>query len=126
MRQKDLLRPALADIIDLGHPLVRLAREIDWGFYAVGLQCLRASRCGPATAADARSGRRAVHPEAACTTVGRGAVPRWLAEPLLPVLRVVKRLPPAAVRPLVTDALAAAAEEEQLVRADPGEPVGGA
>jgi IS5 family transposase len=31
-RQKDLLRPALEDIIDLGHPLARLAREIDWGF----------------------------------------------------------------------------------------------
>jgi len=29
-RQKDLLRPALEAIIDLGHPLVRLAREIDW------------------------------------------------------------------------------------------------
>jgi IS5 family transposase len=31
-RQKDLLRPALEDIIDLGHPLVRLAREVDWSF----------------------------------------------------------------------------------------------
>lgn len=31
-RQKDLLRPSLEEIIDLGHPLVRLAREIDWGF----------------------------------------------------------------------------------------------
>ncbi len=31
-RQKDLLKPALEAIIDLGHPLVRLAREIDWGF----------------------------------------------------------------------------------------------
>ena len=31
-RQKDLLRPALEEIIDLRHPLVRLAREIDWGF----------------------------------------------------------------------------------------------
>jgi len=31
-RQKDLLRPALEAIIDLGHPLVRLAREIDWRF----------------------------------------------------------------------------------------------
>jgi IS5 family transposase len=29
--QKDLLRPALEEIIDLGHPLVQLAREIDWG-----------------------------------------------------------------------------------------------
>jgi transposase, IS5 family len=31
-RQKDLLRPALAEIIDMGHPLVRLAGQIDWGF----------------------------------------------------------------------------------------------
>jgi len=31
-RQKDLLRPALEDIIDLAHPLSRLAREIDWAF----------------------------------------------------------------------------------------------
>src|ERR1700716_3480575 len=31
-RQKDLLRPAVEDIIDLAHPLVRLAREIDWQF----------------------------------------------------------------------------------------------
>ena len=31
-RQKDLLRRALEEIIDLGHPLVRLAREIDWEF----------------------------------------------------------------------------------------------
>ena len=31
-RQKDLLRPALDQIIDLAHPLVRLAGEIDWGF----------------------------------------------------------------------------------------------
>jgi len=31
-RQKDLFRPALERIIDMGHPLVRLAEEIDWGF----------------------------------------------------------------------------------------------
>jgi transposase, IS5 family len=31
-RQKDLLRPALDAIIDLGHPLARLAEEIDWDF----------------------------------------------------------------------------------------------
>ena len=31
-RHKDLFRPALEEIIDLGHPLVRLAREIDWSF----------------------------------------------------------------------------------------------
>jgi IS5 family transposase len=42
-RQKDLLRPALEDIIDLGHPLPRLAREIDWGF----LDSRFASVCTP-------------------------------------------------------------------------------
>jgi IS5 family transposase len=31
-RQKDLFLPVLDRIIDLGHPLVRLAGEIDWGF----------------------------------------------------------------------------------------------
>jgi len=31
-RQKDLFRPSLEAIIDMGHPLVRLAAEIDWGF----------------------------------------------------------------------------------------------
>src|SRR5215469_17128877 len=31
-RQKDLLRPALEAIIDMGHPLVQLAGRIDWGF----------------------------------------------------------------------------------------------
>jgi IS5 family transposase len=31
-RQKELFRPALDQIIDLGHPLARLAGEIDWGF----------------------------------------------------------------------------------------------
>jgi IS5 family transposase len=42
-RQKDLLRPALEDIIDLGHPLARLARVIDWGF----LDSRFASVCAP-------------------------------------------------------------------------------
>src|SRR2546429_2695574 len=42
-RQKDLLRPALEDIIDLDHPLARLAREIDWGF----LDSRFASVCAP-------------------------------------------------------------------------------
>ena len=42
-RQKDLLRPALEEIIDLDHALVRLAREIDWGF----LDRRFASVCAP-------------------------------------------------------------------------------
>jgi IS5 family transposase len=31
-RQKELFRPALDQIIDLDHPLVRLAGKIDWAF----------------------------------------------------------------------------------------------
>ena len=31
-RQRDLLKPALDQIIDLGHPMVRLAGKIDWDF----------------------------------------------------------------------------------------------
>ena len=31
-RQADLFRPSLEAIIDMGHPLVRLAGKIDWGF----------------------------------------------------------------------------------------------
>jgi transposase, IS5 family len=31
-RQDDPFRPALRDIIDLHHPLVRLAEETDWEF----------------------------------------------------------------------------------------------
>ena len=31
-RQPDLLRPTLDQIIDMGHPLVRLAERIDWSF----------------------------------------------------------------------------------------------
>ena len=31
-RHKDLFQPSLDEIIDLEHPLVRLADEIDWGF----------------------------------------------------------------------------------------------
>ncbi len=37
----DPLPPPLDEIIDLGHPLARLAREIDWGFLVerVGAVC---------------------------------------------------------------------------------------
>ena len=33
-RQDDLFRPPLEEIINLRHPLVRLAREVDWEFVA--------------------------------------------------------------------------------------------
>ena len=31
-RQKDLFRPALEQIVNMGHPLVRLGQQIDWAF----------------------------------------------------------------------------------------------
>src|SRR4030088_3639881 len=42
-RQKDLLRAALEEIIDLGHPLARWGRAIDWTF----LDGRFASVCAP-------------------------------------------------------------------------------
>jgi IS5 family transposase len=79
-RQKDLLWPALEDIIDLGHPLVRLAREIDWGF----LDSRFASVCTPGTGQPPLPTRLVA--EAHARPVGRGAVPALAGEPLLPIL----------------------------------------
>ena len=60
-RQKDLLRPALEDIIDLGHPLARLARDRLGVPRQPVCQRLRAGSRS-ARLADAAGGR-AVHPE---------------------------------------------------------------
>src|ERR1700716_829243 len=100
-RQKDLLRPALEEIIDLGHPLARLGREIDWSF----LDGRFASVCAPGagqpglpTLTDATGGR-AVHPEAHARPVRRGLVRALAGEPVLPVLlRRTELRSPAAVR----------------------------
>ena len=125
-RQKDLLRPALEEIIDLGHPLVRLAREIDWGFLDRRFAGVCTAGSGSAAAADP-VGSGAVDPEAHARPVGRGAVRALAGEPVLPVLlRRIELLPPAAVRPLVADALAPAAGRGGAGGAAPGEPVGGA
>jgi len=52
--QKDLLRPALEQIIDLGHPL---AREIDWDFLVAG-SARRAGLPGLPLRPEARRPRR--------------------------------------------------------------------
>jgi len=44
-RQDDLFRPSLEKINNLRHPLVRLAREIDWDFLAGGFSSV--CRVGP-------------------------------------------------------------------------------
>jgi hypothetical protein len=68
--------PALEGIIDLGHPLVRLAREIDWG----GLDRRFAGVCtpGPGQPGCRRDWGRGCSFSSTCTTVGHnlsGEVP---------------------------------------------------
>jgi IS5 family transposase len=60
-RQKDLLRPALDQIIDLEHPLACLGWEIDGRFLDERFRSV--CRAGPATAAEP-AGHRAADPQA--------------------------------------------------------------
>ena len=118
-RPRDLLRPVL-DIIDLDHPLARLAREIDWGF----LQRVHSAR-GPATTADAAGGR-VVHSQAHAQPFGRGAVRSLAGEPVLPVLlRRIELLPSACRSTVVIDPLAPALGRRAARGSGSGEPVGG-
>jgi hypothetical protein len=55
-RQDDLFRPPLEEIINLRHPLVRLAGEIDWDFLA-RRQLGVSGGTGAAAVADASGGR---------------------------------------------------------------------
>jgi hypothetical protein len=61
-RQDDLFRASLEAIINLRHPLVRLAAEINWDFLAKRFSSV--CRIGPEPAAAANeAGGRAVHPQ---------------------------------------------------------------
>jgi len=79
-RQKDLLRPALEDIIDLGHPLARLARVIDWGF----LDSRFASVCAPGAGQPGLPTRLVAGLlilKHTCTTCRTRRCARWLENP---------------------------------------------
>lgn len=82
-RQKDLFRPPLDQIIDMGHPLVRLAGEIDWGF--IDRHFAVVCRAGPAVLADAAR-RRAADAEARARALRRGALRAVGGESLFPIL----------------------------------------
>ena len=62
-RQDNLFRPSLEKIINLRHPLVRLAAEIDWDFLAARFSSVCRLGTGAATVADT-IGSRTVHPQA--------------------------------------------------------------
>ena len=68
-RQKDLLLPALDKIIDMSHPLVRLAALIDWNMLNDRFSSVCQGRVGTAGLADAAC-RRPVHFEAHAQPVG--------------------------------------------------------
>src|SRR5438874_328231 len=125
-RQKDLLRPALEEIIDLGHPLVRLACEIDWDFLDRRFASVCASGPGqPGLPTRLVAGlfilkhMHNLSDEVLCA--------RWLENPYYQFfcgeLSFCHRLP---FDPLVTDALAPAAGRGAAGGTDPGKPVGGA
>ncbi|MBP1293687.1 hypothetical protein M2222_008931 [Bradyrhizobium elkanii] len=124
-RQKDLLLPALDQIIDMGHPLVRLAALIDWKFLddRFGSVC-QTGPGQPGLPTRLVAGlfilkhMHNLSDEVLCA--------RWIENPLLSILlRRVELLPPAAVRSIVDDALAPAARRGAARRADPGKSVGG-
>jgi hypothetical protein len=99
-RQRDLLRPRLEEIIDLSHPLVRLAREIDWQL----LDSRFSSMC------TAREGRppplfilKHMH------NLSDEVLRALAGELVLPILlRGAELLPCPTVPPLIIDALAPA------------------
>src|SRR4030095_13159996 len=95
------------------------------GFSRPALQRRLSAWAGPTAAADTAGGR-ADDPQAHAQPVGRGAVRALAGEPVLPVLlRRRGVLPPAAVRPHVADALAAAARRGAARRPAAAKPMRG-
>jgi transposase, IS5 family len=101
-RQDDLFRPTLEKIIDLRHPLVRLAGTIDWDFLARHFSS--ACRVGPGqpplptrpVAGCSFSSTCTISPTRCCATMG--------GEPVLPILLWRGGVPPrGALRSFVVD-----------------------
>src|SRR5215217_3148177 len=120
--QSDLFRARLDQIVDLDHPVVKLAAAIDWRFLEEQFGAVYTDAPGPPAAADPVDGGVG-DPQSHARPLGRGAMRALGREPVLPaVLRRGVLLPSASVRPLVADALAPAHGGGQARRADPGEP----
>src|SRR5215831_18175743 len=95
-RQDDLFRPLLEEIINLRHPLVRLAGEIDWDFLAGRFSSVCRVGTRAAAIADAAGGR-AVHSQAYAQPLRRGAVRAMGGEPVFPVLLWGSGVPARAI-----------------------------
>src|SRR5262249_25506095 len=78
--QKDLLRPALEEIIDLGHPLVRLPGGFVWGFLVLRFASVWAPGPGhPGLPPRLGPGRLFLNTRPNCSD--RVLVRRWLGNP---------------------------------------------
>jgi hypothetical protein len=121
--QGDLLRSRLDAIIDMNHPLVKLARTVDWGFLEERFGSVYTDKPG--------------HPPWPTRLMAGLAILKHTCDLSDEVLRTLDResvLPvllrrgifpkPAGVRPLVIDALAPSHGRGKASGADPGEPVG--
>ena len=69
--EQDLFRSRLDQIIDMDHPLAKLARAIDWSFLEQAFRRGVSRRRWPAAAADAADGR-SCHPQAHLQSQRRG------------------------------------------------------
>src|SRR3954470_11543967 len=102
--QSDLFRARLDQIVDLDHPVVKLAAAIDWRFLEEQFGAVYTDAPGrpplPTRLVDGGVG----DPQAHARPLGRGAMRALGREPVLPaVLRRGVLLPSASVRPLVAD-----------------------
>ena len=69
--QKDLFRARLDQIIDMNHPLAKLARTVDWRFLEERFGAVYTDKPGPSAVADAADGG-AVDPQAHARPLRRG------------------------------------------------------
>ncbi len=71
--QKDLFKARLDQIVDMSHPLAKLAGAIDWGFLENKLRYRLQRQAGTSAACDQADGG-ARHPEAHARSFRRGFV----------------------------------------------------
>ena len=120
--QSDFFRARLDQIVDMGHPLAKLAATIDWRFLEERFGAVYSDKPGhpplPTRLMAGLSILKHTHDlsdEELCA--------RWVENPYFQLFCGEEFFrPQAAVRPVVADALAPADGRGEARRADPGEP----